>query len=139
MQTRGTLKAVLKHLFFDKSKVTEEMVDRYYDYLQSKGGRKHFLGTLRSYYELDEEELLKMADQVKIKGTPVFLIWTEKDPDMPLADAPLLAKRLGAKLKTIPNCGHIPQLELDDEELRAELILPIQNFLKGSENRIAQK
>lgn len=130
LHSRSVTKAILKHMFYDDTKVTDEVVDSYYFPIQEKGAKRHFLGTLRSLYEIGPDALLKDVDTIREQGVPVLLIWTAKDPDMPVSDAPVLAKRLSARLVLIEECGHLPQIELSSTRFTTEIIAPIQEFVK---------
>lgn len=130
MHSRSVTKAVLKHMIYDDTKVTDEVVDSYYFSFQEKGTKRHFLRTLRSMYRLGTDEFMRDADKIKQSHIPVLLIWTAKDPDMPINDAPVLAERLGAQLIVIDACGHLPQIELSDDRFIQEINVPIQEFLK---------
>jgi len=137
MQSRSVTKAVLKHMFYDKTKVTEQVVDSYYFPFQERGAKRHFLGTLRSLYDLGADVFVSDADKIGNLGIPVLLVWTANDPDMPLGDAQVLAKRFGAKLILIQECGHVPQIELADDRLRREIVIPVQEFL--DEVKVSEK
>ena len=131
MHSRYVTKQILNHMFYDKSKITEEMINRYHFPFQMKGANKHFLGTLRSLYELGNDGIAKYIEKVKQNNIPVLLFWTAKDPNMPVKDSYDLAIQLNATLHVIPDCGHLPQLELDDQNLYKEIIFPTQDFLKN--------
>jgi len=130
MHSRFVTKQILNKMFYDKTKITDEVINRYHFPFQMKGGKKHFLGTLRSLYDLGDEGISIYMERVREANIPTLLIWTEKDPSMPVTDAPEIANRLNAQLLLVPECGHIPQLELDDQKLYAQLINPIEKFLK---------
>lgn len=56
---------------------------------------------------------------------PTLLIWGENDQVLPLAQAELALSRLrDGQLKTLPGCGHAPQLEC-----AAEFVRILQSFL----------
>jgi len=51
---------------------------------------------------------------------PTHIIWGENDALIPPAYGPAFQKLIkGAKLTTIPNCGHVPQIEREKEFLEA--------------------
>lgn len=122
----------LKHTFYDRTRLTDEMVTNYHYPFTTPGAKSAFLKNLRNVFE-DPEFDPKLMDQkiqkIREAKIPVLLIWTEKDPFMPVADAHNLATQLGAQLHLIANCGHLPQLELDDDRLQKDLLDPIQEFI----------
>lgn len=128
-QNRWVTKAILKHLFYDDQRVTPELVNAYHFPFQMKGAKQHFLGTLRSFYELKTATFLAAAEQVNRWKVPTLVVWTERDAEMPVADGRDLAQRMNAKILTIPECGHLPQLELSEARLQSDLVEPLETFL----------
>jgi pimeloyl-ACP methyl ester carboxylesterase len=53
-----------------------------------------------------------LIDRLPEIHCPTLLVWGESDQVLPVEQARLALARLpSAELKTIPNCGHVPQLE----------------------------
>jgi len=128
-QNRFSTQQCLRMAFYNKNRMTKAMVDNYHFPFHTEGAKKSYLREMRSIYHMSDHLFLKEIDQVRNHRIPIFLVWTEKDWSMPIEDGQTFAKRLGAKLHTIPECGHSPYLELDDARLQKDLIQPIQGFL----------
>ncbi len=68
-----------------------------------------------------------LVDRLPELHCPTLLLWGEKDQVLPLAQAELALTQLrNGQLKTIPGCGHAPQLECPAEFLRS-----VQPFLSS--------
>lgn len=69
-----------------------------------------------------------LVDRLAELQSPTLLVWGEKDQVLPVAQAELaLAQLRRGELKTIPDCGHAPQLECPAEFLRC-----VQPFLSST-------
>lgn len=98
----------LKQVFYDNSKITDEMLTRYYELLRREGNRQATLDrlTTRKPYEVDFEKL-KM---------PVLIMWGKHDDWIPLSNGESLAKAIpGSKLMVFDNAGHVPMEEIPTE------------------------
>lgn len=105
-------KRLLELAYAKTSPVEDEQIDGYAEGL-SKPGQNHALkehaATLEQVkFTKPELEALK----TKIK---TLVIWGEEDPWLPLTQGETLATWLGADIKKIKNCGHIPQEEKADK------------------------
>lgn len=68
-----------------------------------------------------------LVDRLAELRAPTLLVWGEKDQVLPVAQAELALTQLRrGELKTIPGCGHAPQLECPAEFLRS-----VQPFLSS--------
>lgn len=57
-----------------------------------------------------------LMDRVRELRCPTLLLWGEQDPVLPLPQAEMALKYLkNGQLKTLPGCGHAPQLECPKE------------------------
>ena len=112
---------ILKQVYGDDSKITDSVIDRYYDYARGEGNRGAFLDVVKS---------LQFTQYQKIKNikTPTLLLWGAKDTWI----EPQLGKRFhqdlpNSKLIMYPGVGHIPM-----EELPKQTAADAQLFLLGT-------
>ncbi len=122
--TSGNFKSrmILKKAFFDRSKITEEMVATYGAYLTLPGSSHALIQTAKQMLPSNLEEI---SGRYKSIDIPVLLIWGEKDEIIPLGVGRKLAGNIpNSKLIVIPNCGHVPQEECPNQAIEA-----IESFL----------
>jgi len=108
---------LLRVSFGDSSKVTESMIDEWYELWMREGNRMAMLDLLRQYVSGDVE------GKIRAVRVPVLLIWGEKNPRVPLALAyefqKLLTNAPSVKLVVLPGVGHMAVHEAPVESARA--------------------
>lgn len=118
---RSIIEEGLRKVFVDQSKVTDEMVTRYYD-LTLYDGNRRATGIRFRLPPNDEDVALKLGT---IK-TPTLILWGDKDGLIPVEYAGEFAKRIpGAKVLIYHNVGHIPM-----EEIAEKSAADVHNFLE---------
>lgn len=125
---RSMIEKNLKEVYHDDSKISEELVDRYYEMTLRKGNRQAFIDRARLIEEDRSAELSKITQ-------PTLLIWGEEDFWTPFENASRFAKAIpNAQLKVMKNTGHVPMEERPVESLKF-----VQQFLnrktKGSQSK----
>jgi pimeloyl-ACP methyl ester carboxylesterase len=119
---RTNAKMILDKAFWDDSKITEEMVSVYANYIGLSGSHHALIMTAEEIVPNDIASIMQKYKQITV---PVLIIWGERDEIIPLSIGQRLAKDIpGARLQIINNCGHAPQ-----EECPEETIYLIKNFL----------
>ena len=117
---RGLVQSSLRKVYGDPSKVTPELVDRYYD-MALRAGNRRALG-----YRMD----LALADQsaqIKELSVPTLVMWGGQDHLIPLQAGRQFARDVpGARLVVFEGLGHLPQQE---DPLRT--VGELQKFLGG--------
>jgi pimeloyl-ACP methyl ester carboxylesterase len=109
--------AVLHFAFYDRRRITEEMVRTYAKNLESEEGRHALLETARRMVPDDLAETIEKYTQLTI---PALLIWGREDRIVPPAIGIALNTLLqGSTLIFIDDCGHVPQEERPDVTLPA--------------------
>ncbi len=112
----------------EKSRITEEVVRRYYmpDGTPGKLNRT-MLGTLRVDYMEDLEFIEQNLHTIE---KPTLILWAESDAFLPLYLGDLIHKDIkGSRMERLPDCGHFIQ---EDQPARAtELII---EFLGGQKS-----
>jgi pimeloyl-ACP methyl ester carboxylesterase len=116
---RPALKMNLASAYADPSRLTETVVDRYYDLLLAPGNREAMLDRLRQSMLQDPVPILRRI------GTPTLLLWGKKDRLIPYANAAdYLASLPNATLVSFADLGHVPHEEAPSESLK-----PLEKFL----------
>jgi pimeloyl-ACP methyl ester carboxylesterase len=109
----------LETAYADPARLSDPVVDRYYDLLLAPGNRGAIIERMRQSVLEDPVPMLR-----KIK-VPTLLLWGQKDRLIPYANAAdYLAALPDAKLVSFPDLGHVPQ-----EEAPAESLAPLETFL----------
>ena len=114
-------------VFVDQSKVTEEMIDRYYDLNLYDGNRRATV--IRFRLPMSNEAVSEKLGQIR---APTLILWGDKDGLIPVANASEFQKRIsGAKVVIYPDVGHVPMEEVPEKSaadvdafLTAALTLP---------------
>ncbi len=108
---------VLNEAFFDRTKITDDIVATYASYLALPGASYALTKTAQQIIPSNFDELTERYKTIKI---PVLIIWGEKDTIIPLEVGRKLAANIpNSKLVVIPNCGHIPQEECPSQTIEA--------------------
>ncbi len=106
-------KISLNRLFYDDSKVTAKIIERYAYFLGTPAIAKSMTRSAKqiipnNYYELIEE--------YKRIETKILIIWGYNDPVIPRKVGEKLNANLkNSRLMVINKCGHIPQEECPNE------------------------
>lgn len=106
---RTTAKMVLKQVYADSKKITDDMVEAYAMPLSLTGGKRAFRMSTKRLLPEDYDRVISAYKQIK---APALVVWGEKDgwisPDM----GRRLAKDLpNARLTIMKDCGHMPMEE----------------------------
>ncbi len=120
----GMLKVIVNRGLFDHAKVTDELMEKFWHPMKTKGGRKAFLHFARC---LDNNDLMGIESQLKELQVPTLIIRGMADP--------YLSEKIAHRLKAgIPN-STLEMLEKGShfiqEDLPAEVVKLIsERFLK---------
>lgn len=109
---RGVVDSSVRNVYGDPSKVTSELVDRYYD-LTLRAGNRQALA-----YRMDQRV---SGDEVHIKGLtlPTLILWGAKDRLIPLESAQRFSDDIkGSRLVVFEKLGHVPHEEDAQETAR---------------------
>ncbi len=106
------LRANLAAAYADPARLTDGVVDRYYDLLRAPGNRAALIDRLRQTVLEDPVPLLRRIE------TPTLLLWGEQDRLIPYANAADYMRTLPhATLVSFADLGHVPQEEAPDESM----------------------
>lgn len=112
----------LERIYFDKSKVTSEKVDRYAFFLSRQDSDTALLESAKQIIPKNYADLTK---QYKTLHFPTLILWGAQDTTLSIEGGQRLAAAMpDARLILIDKCGHNSQ-----EEQPAEVARQIENFL----------
>jgi pimeloyl-ACP methyl ester carboxylesterase len=115
--------------FGDPAKLTDQIIDRFWDLLRAPGNRHATLERLRQYKISDPKDLLRQIVM------PVLLLWGTKDQLIPVANAQdYLRDMPQATLKLYDGVGHVPMEESPEPTLR-----DLRTFLAATAEAVAFK
>ncbi|CAM3096465.1 alpha/beta fold hydrolase [Flavobacterium frigoris] len=119
---RFIVKASVENVYFDKSKVTESLVDRYFELTLRAGNRQAFVDRFKMAKDTSAYKNIKHIQQ------PTLILWGAKDLLIPVENANKFHKDLPINtLVILDNNGHTPM-----EESPMESLKPVLDFLKNS-------
>jgi pimeloyl-ACP methyl ester carboxylesterase len=113
---------VLRKCFYDKDKITDEMIDTYAYNGSLPGAAEALRQTARQIIPPDMDAMIA---QYKTVRAPTLIIWGEQDEVVPLESGRNFHRDIpDSRLVILPRCGHLPQEEDPLETRRA-----LHNFL----------
>lgn len=105
---RSILELFVKQVFYDESKATENVIDRYYNLFTRDGNLDALLAIVTSPFE-DRSYLLETVKH------PTLILWGAEDAWIPVEHAYRFQRTLpNATLKVYPQVGHIPMEEIPE-------------------------
>ncbi|QHI39097.1 2-hydroxymuconate semialdehyde hydrolase [Kordia antarctica] len=119
---RFIVRSSVENVYFDTSKVTDSLVERYFDLTLREGNRQAFVDRLNNSGNASSYENIKNIKQ------PTLIVWGAKDLLIPVENAHRFHQDLpNATLVILENSGHTPM-----EESPLESLKPVLDFLKSS-------
>ncbi len=116
---RFLVKKSLKEVYFDQSKVTDALVDRYYAMSLREGNRKAFVDRALQMKEDNGAGLEKIS-------VPTLIMWGKHDNWIPVEQAANFRKKLFlGQVVIYDNAGHVPH-----EEIPEQSVADAMKFLK---------
>ena len=117
---RFLVKASVENVYFDQSKVTNALVDRYFELTLRKGNRRAFVDRLNTSPDTSAYKNISNIQQ------PTLVLWGANDLLIPVENAYQFHASLPNDTLVILNhSGHVPM-----EESPVESLKPIMDFLK---------
>lgn len=109
----------VRNVYGDPSRVTPELVDRYFELTLREGNRA---ALAQRFQQLEPG---KYAAQIKTLTQPTLILWGGRDRLIPPDNGQAFARDIvGSRLVEFPTLGHVPQ-----EEDPAATLPPVQAFL----------
>ena len=117
---RFIAKSSVENVYYDKTKVTEELVDRYFELTLRKGNRQAIVDRFKVKKDTISQKKIKLIEQ------KTLIIWGEEDKLIPLKMAYKFHNDLpNDTLVILKNAGHVPMEEIPNKSLK-----PVIEFLK---------
>jgi pimeloyl-ACP methyl ester carboxylesterase len=117
---RGLVASSVANVYGDPSKVTPELVDRYFE-LTLREGNRRALGVRMQQTSIGGED----ADRIKTVKVPTLILWGGKDRLIPPGVARVFERDIaGSRLVVFPGLGHVPH-----EEDPARTVAAVREFL----------
>ena len=117
------VRASVENVYFDKSKVTDLLVERYFELTLREGNRQAFVDRFKMSKDTSAYNNIKSIQQ------PTLIIWGAKDLLIPVENAYKFHEYLpNNTLVILDDTGHTPM-----EESPIESLEPMINFLKNSQ------
>lgn len=126
---KSLIKDNLEQVYFDDSKVTENLVDRYHQMILRKGSRGAFIERAK----LEGQDYTELLYTIK---SPTLIIWGEDDLWIPVEDGFKFKERMAnSSLVIMKETGHVPMEEKPLESVALalnflNLEIENENFLK---------
>jgi len=119
MLPRGVVESSVRNVFGDPSRVTPELVDRYFD-LTTREGNRLALG--QRFAQTQPGDLARRVPEIK---APTLIIWGGRDRLIPPDQGQRFHREIaGSQLKVFEALGHVPQ-----EEDPAATVAAFRDFL----------
>ena len=104
---------VLEEVFYDRSKITEEMISAYAEILSLPDAKRSLLRSASQFVSEDMKHIHEQFNQIRV---PALIISGSSDRVIPVEESYVLKRELPhVELKIIPRCGHSPQEECPQE------------------------
>ena len=117
---RFVAKASVENVYKNKTKVDEELVDRYFELTLRKGNRQAFVDRFKVKSDTMSHKKIKLINQ------RTLILWGEEDELIPSEMAYLFHDNLpNDTLVILKNVGHVPM-----EESPSESLMPLIEFLR---------
>ncbi|MFT7033125.1 MAG: pimeloyl-ACP methyl ester carboxylesterase [Cyclobacteriaceae bacterium] len=109
---RFVVQASLENVYVDKTKVTDALVDRYFELTLREGNRQALVDRMMLGMATSPFHLIKNIQQ------PTLVLWGEQDLLIPIKNARRFHKDLpNGSLAILKNVGHVPMEESPNESL----------------------
>ncbi|MGI9542740.1 MAG: alpha/beta fold hydrolase [Cyclobacteriaceae bacterium] len=103
---RNILEQFVRQVYCDQSKVTQPLIERYYDLFSREGNPEAFLALANGKYKDNTRNLKKIK-------SPTLILWGEEDAWLPLENAYKFQDSIPkSKLIIYEHVGHIPMEEI---------------------------
>ena len=119
--TRSVVRSSLRNVYGDPSRVTEALVDRYFELSLREGNRGAVVARFQQLRPGEHEGLVRRV------RAPTLVLWGGRDRLIPVENARRFVRDIpGSSLVVFEGLGHVPQ-----EEAPAETVAAARGFLEG--------
>jgi pimeloyl-ACP methyl ester carboxylesterase len=116
---RGLIESSVRNVYGDPSRVTPELVDRYYELTLREGNRAALV------QRFTQAPLGLHEERIRDLGVPTLILWGGRDGLIPLEYGALFNRDIeGSRLVVFDDLGHVPQ-----EEDPARTVAAVKTFL----------
>ncbi len=120
---RAFIRKNMKEVYHDDTKVTDELVERYYLMALREGNRDAFIARAQSIGDQDHSPMLASIT------AKTLLLWGQEDLWTPVAySGPFVDQIPDARLHILPNAGHVPM-----EEIPMRSVAVVKAFLNEAD------
>ncbi len=106
---RGLIQASLRNVYGEPSKVTPELVDRYYELTLRAGNRQ---ALAYRFDQMQKADMAKGMAAIRELKVPTLILWGGKDRLIPVENGHRFATDIaGSQLVVFDDLGHVPQEE----------------------------
>jgi pimeloyl-ACP methyl ester carboxylesterase len=109
----------LKAAVYDPSVITDEWIERDYEFALRPDTQRAFLSTLRTNANilgLRRKLMRSITGKLSTIAAPTLVVWGKEDGFLPVAHAHVAVEAIpGAQLVVYERCGHLPPVERPDE------------------------
>lgn len=103
---KSVLEQFVQQVYYDQTKVTEELIDRYYDLFTREGNPEAFLNLVNGKFRDHTRKLQYIT-------APTLIIWGEEDQWIPVKYAYRFEKEIpNSELIIYEHVGHVPMEEV---------------------------
>lgn len=114
---RSFIEKNIKEVYYDDSKITDKLIDRYYELALAPGNRQAFVDRARTQMTYEYERISEIK-------TPTLIMWGQYDEWINVDNANSFDQDLPNSQLIIYECGHMPM-----EELPAQTAKDARRFL----------
>jgi len=107
--SRGMLEEFVREVYYNKSRITVELVDRYYELFNREGNPEAFLRLVNARYKDNSRQLRKLK-------IPVLILWGKEDRWLPVENAYRFHETIPENdLIVYDYVGHLPMEEIPED------------------------
>ena len=115
---RAMVESSVKNVYFDPSKVSDQLIDRYFELTLRKGNREAFKERLAS--SKNTASKINTSQLIKTIKAPTLILWGDHDQLIPVESAYKFHEDLpNDTLVILKNLGHVPMEEDSERSLKA--------------------
>ncbi|MBI1289257.1 MAG: alpha/beta fold hydrolase [Flavobacteriales bacterium] len=102
----------VKVVYYDDSKITDKLVDRYFELLLREGNRGGLMGKT-------QQITYGYSDEIKQVQCPTLIMWGDQDMLVNVEAAPRFHEDIpNSELLIYENMGHVPMEEIPERSVR---------------------
>ena len=106
---KAVVRRFIRQVFYDQTKVTDELIERYFDLFHRQGNKEAFVRIANSYFVQNTHNLVQL-------DFPVLVMWGKNDNWLNVSHAEKFEEDLRHCTKIIyENVGHVPMEEIPEE------------------------